>query len=334
MEFRTIVKIPPSSDKITYNDPVMFIGSCFASLIGNQFEACHLPVMINPSGTVYNPVSVCNTIETITRGRDYTREDLYNNNGIWHSFDHYTDFSSLNYDEALDKINRRSFEAGRFLAGAHFLFITFGTARVFRWKKTGKIVSNCHKIPAAEFSHELLPVDDIVALWNDQLNRLQSLYPELKVVFTVSPVRHWKDGAHGNQVSKSVLFLAIEELLEHPSHPRYFPAYELLIDDLRDYRFYDDDLLHPSSSAVAYIWDAFSECWFDKKTTDLRQEVLKITKAADHRITNSTWKEIQTFSDKMISAIDKLLSKNPGLNLEKEREYFIDLQNVPGENKF
>ena len=250
MEFRTTIKIPPSPDRITFNDPVMFIGSCFATSIGNKLEAGRMPVMINPSGTVYNPVSVTNTLQTIASGRNYKKEDLYNNNGIWLSFDHYTDFSSDSPEQALDKINRQIEAAGRFLSGAHYLFITFGTARIFRWKKTGKIVSNCHKIPAAEFTHDLLTVNDIVKLWNGQLDRLHSMFPALRVVFTISPVRHWKDGAHGNQVSKSVLFLAVEELLGHSSHPVYFPAYELLMDDLRDYRFYDDDLLHPSAAAI------------------------------------------------------------------------------------
>jgi hypothetical protein len=328
MEFRTTFSIPPSSRKITYNDPVMFIGSCFASSIGKQFEAGHMPVMINPSGTVYNPVSVCNTLETIISGRDYKMDDLYNNNGIWLSFNHYTDFSSDDPDQTLSRINRQAKDAGRFLSGAHFLFITFGTARVYRWVKTGRIVSNCHKIPAREFSHELLTVNDIVTMWNDQLDSLQSLFPALQVVFTISPVRHWKDGAHASQVSKSVLFLAVEELLKHLSGPGYFPAYELLMDDLRDYRFYDDDLLHPSSEATDYIWNAFTECWFDQRTSDLWKEVNKITKAVSHRITSGRGKEIKIFAEKMISEISKLQSRHAGLDLEKEKKYFLDLQGI------
>lgn len=328
MDLRTTFNIAPSPDKITYNDPVMFIGSCFATSIGLKFEAGHLPVMINPSGTVYNPFSVCNTLNSITEGRNYTTDDLYNYNGIWLSFNHYMDFSSENPDKAIERINRSLAEAREFLSVARFLFVTFGTARVYRWKKNGKIVSNCHKIPAAEFTHELMSVDDIVALWKDQLDRLHALSPSLKVVFTISPVRHWKDGAHGNQVSKSVLFLAVEELLKHSSCPGYFPAYELLMDDLRDYRFYEDDMLHPSAAAADYIWNAFSECWFDSKTSDLWKEVNKITKAVSHRITSDKEKEIKSFAEKMISGIDKLLVKNTGLNLEAERKYFLDLLKI------
>ncbi|MFZ0281245.1 MAG: GSCFA domain-containing protein, partial [Bacteroidales bacterium] len=217
MEFRTTFGITPSLRKISYKDPVMFTGSCFSISIGKQFETGHLPVMINPSGTVYNPVSVCNTLNTITTRDNYTISDLHNNKGTWLSFNHYTDFSASDPDEVLNKINKRSQEALGFLSTARFLFITFGTARVYRWKQSGKVVSNCHKLPASEFTHELLTVRDITSLWSNQLNMLKALFPDLKVVFTISPVRHWKDGAHENQVSKSVLFLAVEELLEHPS---------------------------------------------------------------------------------------------------------------------
>ncbi|MDQ1297408.1 MAG: hypothetical protein QG611_1390 [Bacteroidota bacterium] len=328
MEFRTTFRIPPSASKITYNDPAMFIGSCFATSIGKKFEAGHLPVMINPSGTVYNPVSVANTLQNITSGKIYRKEDLFQHNGLWLSFDHYTDFSSENAEKTISDINNRNKMAGIFLAGAHFLFITFGTARVFRWNKTGRIVSNCHKIPAARFTNELLRVNDIITLWNDQLERLHSSYPALKIVFTISPVRHWKDGAHGNQVSKSVLFLAIEELLKHPSCPAYFPAYELLMDDLRDYRFYDDDLLHPSSAAIDYIWNAFSECWLDPKTLDLWKEINKIRKAISHRINTDTGVEIKSFANKIISAIESINARHPEINLETEKNYFLDLLQV------
>jgi len=327
MELRTVFNIDPSDKKITYNDPVMFIGSCFTTSIGRQFETGHLPVMINPSGTVYNPVSVCNTLDTINNGIFYSNSDLYNNKGVWISFNHYTDFSSGDPVTLIEKINNRSKEALSFLKTAQFLFITFGTARVYRWRQSGKIVSNCHKIPASEFTHELLKVNDIVTLWNDQLGRLQSLYPQLKVVFTISPVRHWKDGAHGNQVSKSVLFLAVEELLKHSSGPGYFPAYELVMDDLRDYRFYDDDMLHPSSSAVDYIWDAFAECYFDNPTMEIWKEVAKITKAVSHRIQADSGEGIRKFAEKILPRIDSVTKKIPTVNLEIERKYFLDLLN-------
>jgi len=252
MELRTTFHIEHSTDKITYNDRVIFIGSCFASSIGSQMEMGHMPVMINPAGSVYNPVSVCNTLETITKEKEFTLEDLHFYRGVWLSFYHYTDFSSEDSSTVLKKINNKSKDAYDFLKHTRFLFITFGTARVYEFIKSNLIVSNCHKIPADQFNSRLLSVDEIVTLWSEQLDKLQSNFPGLKIVFTVSPVRHWKDGAHGNQVSKSVLFVAINELMKHKTSPGYFPAYELVMDDLRDYRFYNDDMLHPSASAINY----------------------------------------------------------------------------------
>ncbi|MBN1108993.1 MAG: GSCFA domain-containing protein [Bacteroidales bacterium] len=325
MEFRTVVRTKPSPFRITHNEPVMFIGSCFSIEIGNKMKEGHLSVMVNPYGTVYNPVSVCNTLEKITSGKEFTSEDLHHHNGRWFSFSHYTDFSASTPGEVLEKVNRKNEEASDFLSNAAYLFVTFGTARVYKLKKSGKIVSNCHKMPAANFTNELLTVSEIVALWNDCLAQLKTISPQLKVIFTVSPVRHLKDGAHENQISKSVLFLAIEELLRHPSKPGYFPAYEIVMDDLRDYRFYDDDMLHPSGRAIDYIWSAFMDSYFDEATVKLWTEAEAITRAMSHRVRHDKSAELSVFAEKMLSRIDKIESQNSFLKLEKERTYFVDL---------
>jgi len=325
MELRTTFSIEPSVKKITYSDPVMFIGSCFATSMGSQLELGRMPVMINPAGTVYNPVSVCNTIDTITCRKKYNAGNLFKYEDTYISFDHHTDFSSGDSEEILNKINSKSEVALKFLSSASFLFVTFGTARVFRWIESGKIVSNCHKIPAAKFTHELLSPDDITSLWNSELDKLKSLFPELKVVFTISPVRHWKDGAHSNQVSKSILFLAVEKLLEHTSKPAYFPAYELVMDDLRDYRFYDNDMIHLSGQAVDYIWESFCNCYFEKATTGLWNEVSAISKAVSHRIRTDKVEQIRKFAENILSRIDLITKKNSFISLEKEREYFLGL---------
>ena len=325
MELRTTLNIEPSRNKITYNDRVMFIGSCFASSIGSQLEMGHLPVMINPSGAVFNPVSVCNTLDTILSGKEFVQDDLHYNDGTWLSFYHYTDFSSEDPVKVLEKINKKSKEALDFISGARFLFITLGTARVYRLKKTGMIVSNCHKIPSVQFETDLLTVNEIVTLLKRQLNRLHSLFPQLKVVFTISPVRHWKDGAHGNQVSKSVLFLSVEELLNHSGSPQYFPAYELVMDDLRDYRFYNDDMLHPSTAAINYIWDAFSGCYLEDKTMNIWNEVVKITKACNHRFISDSVNKISDFAERMLNQISEIEGRVPSINLSYERNYFLNL---------
>jgi hypothetical protein len=328
MELRTTFRIEPSPDKITYNDKVMFIGSCFASSIGSQFEAGHLPVLINPAGVVYNPVSVSNTLDIISDRKEFSIDDLHYHDGTWLSFYHYTDFSSDESSGVLEKINRRTVEAADFLKDAGFIFITLGTSRVYKFRKSGQIVSNCHKIPSGLFESVLLSVEEIVVLWNRQLDKLHELFPKLKVVFTVSPVRHWKDGAHGNQVSKAILFVALEQLMKHHTKPGYFPAYELIMDDLRDYRFYDDDMLHPSGSAVSYIWNAFSDCYLDPNAFTIWKEALKITKAFNHRLMTDSVAGKDQFARKILKQISELKERVPSIDLSLEEEYFLKLRRL------
>jgi len=328
MELRTIFPIDPSPDKISFNDKVMFIGSCFASSIGSQMEEGHMPVMINPAGAVFNPVSVCNTLDCITKEKEFFIDDLHFYDGTWLSFYHYTDFSSTDPSKVLEKINNSSKKALVFLKQSKFLFVTLGTARVYKLKKSGVIVSNCHKIPSEQFESKLLTVEEIVTLWTSQLDKLHSLFPQLKVVFTISPVRHWKDGAHGNQVSKSILFVAVEELLKLKEAPCYFPAYELVMDDLRDYRFYNDDMLHPSSSAISYIWEAFERCYFDRNTMNTLKEVSKISKAFNHRFNTDSDARRNYFADKMLKQISDLKIKVHGIDLSAEEEYFLKMRIV------
>lgn len=325
MELRTVINIEKSPDKISYADPVAFIGSCFASEIGSKLAEGKMPVMINPSGTVYNPGSVINTLDLVISEKDLTKDDLFFHNSTWLSFSHYTDFSSDDPDKVIMKINHSTSKAHEFLRKAHFLFVTFGTARVFRLRKTGAIVSNCHKLPASHFERELLTTNEIVSLWNDQLDILNRKFPELKVIFTISPVRHWKDGAHGNQVSKSILFLALEEIMKHSTSPGYFPAYEIMMDELRDYRFYDDDMIHPSRLAIDYIWEAFSECYLEERTTSVWKEAAKITRAVKHRITSGNMDAIREFAGNMLSRISRLETSERLIDLSSEREYFKNL---------
>jgi len=325
MELRTIVKADPSSCKIGYDTGVMLIGSCFATAIGMKMGEGKLPVMINPSGTLFNPVSVSDTLDIITGKKYFGIEDLHNHDGVWLSFSHNTEFSSEDPEKVVQRINRMTEEANGFLKSAKFLFITFGTARVYRWKETGLIVSNCHKMPSACFTPELLTVEDIVTVWKRQLDNLHIRYPDLKVVFTISPVRHWKDGAHGNQISKSTLFLAVEELLRHPASLGYFPAYEIVMDDLRDYRYYGADMVHLSETASDYIWNVFSESYLDSGVMGVWKEVVKITKALQHRLKKDAPGSTVKFAERILQQIEFVASKVPEVDLERERTYFNGL---------
>lgn len=325
MNFRTTITTGPPRSVISYNHKIMLIGSCFAAYMGEQMEMCKMPVMINPSGTVYNPVSVFHTIDALISSKITTVNDLFYHNNSWLSFSHYTDFTSEDPELLVTKINDINQRAAEFLRKSGFLFITFGTSRVYRHKESGLIVSNCHKVPNTRFDTELLMVSEIADQWMTLLDRLSAFNPGLRVVFTVSPVRHWKDGAHGNQVSKSVLFLAIEELLKHRSVPEYFPAYELQMDDLRDYRFYADDMLHPSRSAIEYIWEKFSDAYFDTPTRELQSQILKITKAMHHRIKTESHSGIKAFTENMLSLISEFESRNAQIDFSHEKKYFRNL---------
>jgi hypothetical protein len=325
MNFRTEVKVDVSLRKISYSTPVMFIGSCFADEMAGKLEAGLMPVMCNPSGVVYNPYSVAGTLRNIISEKTFTPDDLWFHNNRWLSFSHYTDFSGEDRERVLEGLNSSAMSARSFLQNARFLFVTFGTARIFRRTDTGEVVSNCHKIPAIFFYRELLTSDAIVAEWSQLLDELKSFNPDLSVVFTVSPVRHWKDGAHGNQISKAVLLLAIEKLREHHVRPGYFPSYEIVIDDLRDYRFYKTDMLHPSNDAVEYIWEKFCNAWVDTAATDLWREVSAVKQASEHRFMNSSQKEMDDFAAGMIKRIRSLQSRNSDIDFSTLLDYFEKL---------
>jgi hypothetical protein len=269
-------------------------------------------------------------LENVISGKKSADEDLFFHNGTWMSLSHYTEFSGSDKEALLNKINARTAASHEFLANARVLFITFGTARVFSLHETGRIVSNCHKLPGDLFTRELLTAESIVNRWNILLDRLTAFNPSLKVVFTISPVRHWKDGAHGNQVSKSVLFIATEELLKHQSEPGYFPAFEILLDELRDYRFYADDMLHPSDSAVRYIWERFSECYLDNTAIETWKEAAGVTAAVRHRIAGSG-KKVHDFAENMLSRIARIEAKVPGIDFSDEKKVFPQPSLVSGQ---
>jgi len=331
MNLRTIIDPVPYSDRISYLNKVMLVGSCFASEVGAMFEAGKMNVMINPFGVLYNPVSVANELEIIIDRRKFTDDDLHFFNNRYLSFYHDTGFSSKSPEGIIKKINDTTAKANLFLKYADFLFVTFGTARVFRLSSDKRIVANCHKIPPSEFERELLSIEHIVDVWSDLIERIKKINPSLRIYFTVSPVRHWKDGAHGNQVSKSVLLLAIDNLVKSNRSLKYFPSYELLLDDLRDYRFYKDDLLHPSRKAIEYIWEFLTKSFFDPNTRSIYREVAKVVAASHHKLMGEIDSDHREFAGIMIEKINDLKSRYPFLDLTDEIEYFSRLKSNNGE---
>lgn len=324
MELRTVVTVQDSGTKISHNTRVMFIGSCFASEIGQKCSAGKIPVMINPHGTLFNPVSVSLALRRFAEGYHYTKEDLYSYGSKYISLSHYTAFASEDSDALIKRLNEVNSSGYDFLRNSSFLFVTFGTAWLFSLSENNQPVANCHKLPSGLFSRRQAGVNEIIELWTETLDMLQKINPDLKVVFTISPVRHLNDGAHGNQLSKARLLLAVEELLQHPVVEAYFPAYEIFMDDLRDYRFYSSDLIHPSDTGIEYVWEQFTRTFFTAETLSLWREAEKINRAMQHRLTADN-QESRLFAGSMLSKIETIRKSAPYIDMDNETAYFNSL---------
>ncbi len=320
-QFRTEIFLKKSDFFIDYSSKSFFIGSCFSDNIGNILKDLKFPVVLNPFGVLYNPVSVKNALKAIIDKKVFTENDLNFANDKWFSYQHHGSFSSTKKNEILDNINKQSTLAHNFLAKTKVLFVTFGTAWYYRLKATGEIVANCHKQAAQLFQREMLSVNEIVNLWTPFIEHLQTFNPELKIVFTLSPVRHWKDGAENNQLSKSVLNVAIHEIINKNSHCSYFPAYEIMMDDLRDYRFYSDDFLHPNKLAVNYIWSKFCTVFIEDKTLQISKKIEKINKALSHKILHRNTPEHKKFLNDQLDKIHNLSAQYPEIDFSDEVDY-------------
>ena len=301
----------------------MFFGSCFSENIGQKLIDLKFKVDINPFGILYNPESIASSLKLLLNNRIFTEDDLFLDQGLWNSFYHHSRFSDVNREVVLEKINSRIQHSTEFLREADFLVITFGTAWVYELIDTGQIVSNCHKIPAKQFNRYRLGVNEISETYHHLLEEIWKLNPNLKIIFTVSPIRHWKDGAIENQVSKSTLLLAIDRLITvfGDRGCRYFPSYELMMDELRDYRFYAEDMIHLSPVATDYIFDRFNKFLFSKESMDLADNVLKVMKAVSHRPINSLSAEYKKFLFLNLDKINKLTLSFPYLNFEQEKVF-------------
>ncbi len=321
-EFRTVVQIPATTDKISYNSSLLFFGSCFSENIGERFVERRFNAAVNPFGILYNPASVKQGLDILMDNRQFDETMLFEYRGLWNSFYHHSRFSSPDRQEVLRSINEQIVGGGDKLANADYLFVTFGTSWVYEHIEEKVVVANCHKLSAATFNRYRLAVDEIVSSYDELIAKLKEFNPELKIVFTVSPVRHWKDGAHGNQLSKSVLLLAIDLLVSRFENVNYFPAYELVIDDLRDYRFYDEDMLHPNKQAVDYIWQKIQETSFDESAKDFVKTIEKVVRARSHRPFNPDTEEYRTFVHAEVARIKKMMNEFPEVNFENDLSFF------------
>jgi hypothetical protein len=311
--FRTVFQPEPSLWKITHKDNVMLLGSCFSQHIGRLLQNGGFHVLSNPLGTLFNPDAIGKTLSMMCRKKVFRAKDFFERNGIFYSYDLHGDFSGTDRAQVIQNVNTELARSRDFLQQAQVVFLTFGTAWVYDLKENNKTVVNCHKIPSKEFTKRKLGVNEIVSDMSVVLNRLQQLNPKLKVVFTISPVRHLADGFVENQWSKSTLNIAIHELVRRFDHCSYFPSYELVLDDLRDYRFMDKDLVHPSESAVQYVWNAFSDVYFSADTKKLLREVEGFMRDKAHRPVHPDSVEFKKFQKQMLEKETELKKRLPWL---------------------
>lgn len=319
MEFSTPITIPQAASPLSYGEKIVTLGSCFAENIGLALEENKFSVDKNPFGILYNPASVAAALRCLLRPERYTSGDLFLHEGVYHSFAHHSRFSSPSEETCLSQINDRLFRSADYLRQAGRLIVTFGTAWVYKLKSDGRIVSNCHKLPDKLFERSRLSVEDIAAEWEPLLLSIWEQCPDLKVLFTVSPIRHWKDGAHANQLSKSTLLLAIERLQERfGDRTTYFPAYEIVLDELRDYRYYAEDMLHPSPLAMAYIWERFARTQLTEDTRRALNEWKEIRKAVNHRPFQPGSEAYREFILQTLLKAERFQEKMPSFDLTNE----------------
>ena len=322
-DFRTVIHPPKSDWKINHHSNVFLMGSCFTENMYQKLNYFKINTLINPFGIVYNPSSIAVQLSHIINQHVFQEEDLSFHNNRWFSFLHHSDFSDFDKKNCLKQMNDSINQSHSFIKNCDVIFITYGTSWVYNHIETKKIVANCHKLPSKYFIKRILSIVDVINNTENIIQTIRKLNTKTKIVITISPIRHWHDGFHENILSKSTLFLGIQDFVNQRLL-NYFPSYEIMMDDLRDYRFYADDMLHLSTLAKDYIWEKFTDTYFDDKTIGICKEFEKITMAINHKPFNSKSEDYIQFCKNNLEEISKLESKYYYVNLSKEKQYFLD----------
>lgn len=313
MQFRTQIPISKTNNPIDYNSKIISIGSCFAENMAEKFDYFKFQNSTNPFGIIFNPFSIEKIISRIVKDEFYTEKDVFFYNERWHSYEVHSDLSNSDRQELLETLNKAVSETNKQLKEATHIIITYGTSWIYRNIESDEIVANCHKVPQKQFLKELLSVDVIQKSIQNTIDLIQALNPAINFIFTISPVRHIKDGFEENQWSKSHLFAAVHQVIKtHTSQlipHNYFPSYEIMMDELRDYRFYAEDMLHPNPVAIDYIWHRFSENYITDNSISTMQEISEIQKSLRHRSFNPDSEQHQKFLAKLQEKI-KIVEKN------------------------
>lgn len=309
-------KIPlkrATKNLIDYQSNVLLLGSCFSENIGNQLNYFKFQSTQNPFGILFHPKAIENLITNTSNKKVYSSDDLIYQNEIWHSFDAHSSLSSASENELLNKLNVAISLTNKKIKEASHIVITLGTSWVYRYIETDTIVANCHKIPQKKFLKELLSVSEISESLARSISLIKSINSDAAVIFTISPVRHLKDGFIENTQSKSHLIAAIHTLV-NKQDVSYFPSYEIMMDELRDYRFYAEDMIHPNKTAINYIWRKFIDTWFSEETKSIMKEIDEIQKGLLHRPFHEDSKLHQQFLLKLEQKKSSLQERLPFIN--------------------
>ena len=328
MNLFTKVDLPAADFKIDYTSHLAFFGSCFADNISALFKERKFKVLANPFGTVYNPVSLESQIKAIADGKAFGEEDVFQDtrcDRLWHCWNAHSSLSSTTKEECIKKLNTATELARHFLQKADIVFITLGTAFVYYLNESGKVVSNCHRQDPKLFTRRMISVEEATEAIHETVVHIRQLNQNIHIVFTVSPLRHLSDGAHNNTLSKATLQLAIDKVLHgHRKEPEatkqsiieYFPSYEIVMDELRDYRFYNSDMVHLSETAEEYIFEQMVETYCNASTHENMAKVERFLKMANHRIQDANSLATQELKEKIKAQATELEKQIPGLNLK------------------
>lgn len=323
MDFHAEFHPKPFSQKIAHTDKLLLIGSCFTEQIGSKLINHKFDVLQNPNGILFNPISIANALHSYADEKQYVENDLFYHNELWNSWQHHTRFSGMDKDEVLTHINTSQRQATDSIKVADWLLVTLGSAFVYEKAELQSgtdyknVVANCHKIPPDKFKRRLLTIEEVQEVLQKMVQRIQGINNKLKIIFTISPVRHLREGFIENNRSKATLIHAVHNLVNESSI-LYFPAYELIIDDLRDYRFFAEDMAHPNYTATNYVWQKFIATSIDERSQEIMKEIAVINSAINHKPFNPLSEQHRKFKQAHLQKISALIQKHHYLNFDKE----------------
>ena len=325
MEFRTTVKTGDNRSWLHHSDNVVLMGSCFSDNIGAKMRGAFFHATVNPMGTLFNPLSIARAVKRLIDEEPMAGIDLFMQSGVWNSYDFHSRHSMPDKQATIDHMNDCIAKGHEALHDAQLLTITLGTAIVYRLRSTGEVVANCHKVPQHEFERKMATVSEMTRELDEMLNNLHEFNPSLRIILTVSPIRHIADGLDTNSLSKAALRVAIHEAIaRHSEYCDYFPSYEIMLDDLRDYRFYSSDMVHPSDVAVEYIWQAFQATYLDDHSALAVARCERVHKRLQHRPMSTNRETVERFNNDTASVVRNLIKEYPYLAKNPELQKVLD----------